>query len=61
MDGKDNLKKYLLRFDRYADVAKWINGLSYSVKSVVIGFIKVYNRILLKEAMDYECLKVSLW
>ena len=62
VDGKDNLDKYLLRFEKYTSVAKrnrstWATQLSQLLTGKAV---EVYNRPLPKEAMDYERLKVAL-
>ena len=62
IDGKDNLDKYLLRFERYANVAKWNRSTWATQYSPLITgkAIEVYNRLLPKEALDYESLKIAL-
>ena len=62
VDGKDILDEYLLRFERYASVAKcnrssWATQLSPLLTGKVV---EVYNRLSPEEAMDYERLKVAL-
>ena len=62
MNGKDNLDEYLLRFERYASVAKWIRSTWATQLSPLLTrkAVKVYNRLSPEEAMDYERLKVAL-
>ena len=62
VDGKDNLNEYLLRFERYADVAKWNRSTwATQLSPLLTGkTVKVYNRLSPEEAMDYERLKVAL-
>ena len=62
VDGEDNLDKYLLRFERYASVAKW-NRSSWATQlsPLLTGrAVEIYNRLSPEEAMNYECLKVAL-
>ena len=62
VDGKDNLDEYLLRFEKYANVAKW-NRSTWATQliSLLTGkAVEVYNRQSPEEAMDYERLKVAL-
>ena len=62
VDGKDNLDEYLLRFERYASVAKWNSSTwATQLSPLLTGkAVEVYNRLSRKEAMDYERLKVTL-
>ena len=62
VDGKDNSNEYLLRFERYASVAKWNRGTwATQLSPLSTGkAIEVYNRLSPEEAMDYERLKVAL-
>ena len=62
VDGKDYLDEYLLRFEKYANVAKW-NRSTWATQliSLLTGkAVEVYNRLSPEEAMDYERLKVAL-
>ena len=62
VDGKNNLDEYLLRFERYANVAKW-NRSSWAtqLRPLFSGkAVEVYNRLSPEEAMDNERLKVAL-
>ena len=62
VDGKDYLDEYLLRFEKYANVAKW-NRSTWATQliSLLTGkAVEVYNRQSPEEAMDYERLKVAL-
>ena len=62
VDGKNNLDEYLLRFERYANVAKW-NRSTWATQSssLLTGkAVEVYNGLSPEEAMDYERLKVVL-
>ena len=62
MDGKDNLDEYLLRFERYANVAKW-NRSTWATQLSPLSTgkaVEVYNRLSPEEAMDYERLKVAI-
>ena len=61
VDGKDNLDKYLLRFERYANVEKrnkstWATQLSPLLTGKAV---EVHNILSPEEAMDYERLKVA--
>ena len=62
VDGKDNLDEYLLRFERYASVAKWNRSTwATQLSPLLTGkTVEVYNRLSPEEAMDYERLKVAL-
>ena len=62
VDGKDNLNEYLLRFERYASVAKWNRSTWATQLSPLLAgkAVEVYNRLLPEEAMDYERFKVAL-
>ena len=62
VDGKNNLDEYLLRFERYASVAKWNRSTwATQLSSLLMGkAVEVYNRLSPEEAMDYERLKVAL-
>ena len=62
VDGKDNLDEYLLRFERYASVAKWNRSTwATQLSPLLTGkAVEVYNRLSPEEAMDYERLKVAL-
>ena len=62
VDGKDNLDEYLLRFERYADVAKWNRSTWETQLSPLLTgkAVEVYNRLSPDEAMDYERHKVAL-
>ena len=62
VDGKDNLDEYLLRFERYASVAKWNKSTwATQLSPLLTGkAVEVYNRLSPEEAMDYERLKVAL-
>ena len=60
--GKDNLDEYLLRFERYASVAKW-NRSTWAAQlgPLLTGkVVEVYNRLSPEETMDYERLEVAL-
>ena len=62
VDGKDYLDEYLLRFEKYANVAKW-NRSTWATQliSLLTGkAVEVYNRLSPEEAMDYKRLKVAL-
>ena len=62
VDDKDNLEEYLLRFERYACVAKWNRSTWATQLSPLLTdkAVDVYNRLPPEEAMDYELLKVAL-
>ena len=62
VDGKDKLDEYLMRFERYASVAKWNRGAwATQLSPLLTGkAVEVYNRLSSEEAMDYERLKVAL-
>ena len=62
VDGKDNLDEYLLRFERYASVAKWNRSTwATQLSPLLMGkAVEIYNRLSPEEAMDYERLKVAL-
>ena len=62
VDGKGNLDEYLLRFERYACVAKWNRSTwATQLSPLLTGkAVEVYNRLSPEEAMDYERLKVVL-
>ena len=62
VDGKDNLDEYFLRFERCASVAKWNRSTwATQLSPLLTGkAVKVYDRLSLEEAMDYERLKVAL-
>ena len=62
VDGKNNLDEYLLRFERYAGVAKWNRSTwATQLSSLLTGkAVQVYNGLSPEEAMDYERLKVAL-
>ena len=62
VDGKDNLEKYLPRFERYASVAKWNRSTWATQLSLLLTgkAVEGYNRLLPEEAMDYEHLKLTL-
>ena len=62
VDGKDNLDEYLLRFERYASVAKWNRSTwATQLSSLLTGkAVEVYNRLSPEEAMDCERLGVAL-
>ena len=62
MDGKNNLDEYLLRFEKYANVAKWNRSTwATQLSSLLMSkAVEVYNRLSPEEAMDYERLKVAL-
>ena len=62
VDRKDNLDKYLLRFERYASVAKWNRSTwATQLSPLLTGkAVEVYNRLSPEEAMNYERLKVAL-
>ena len=62
VDGKDNLDKCLLRFERYASVVKWNRSTwATQLSPLLTGkAVEVYNRLSPEEAMDYERLKVVL-
>ena len=62
VDGKDNRDDYLLRFERYASVAKWNRSTwATQLSSLLTGkAVEVYNRLSPEEAMDYERLTVAL-
>ena len=62
VDGKDNLDEYLLRFERYASVAKWNRSTWATMfRPLLTGkTVEVYNRLSPEESMDYERLKVAL-
>ena len=59
VNGKDNLDEYLLRFERYASVAKWNRSTwETQLSALLMGkAVEVYNRLSPEEAMDYERLK----
>ena len=62
VDGKDNLDGYLLRFEKYAVMAKW-NRKTWATQLsllLTVKAVEVYNRLSAEEAMDYERLKVAL-
>ena len=62
VDGKDNLDEYLLRFERYASMAKWNRSTwaNQLIPLLTSKAVDVYNRLSPEEAMDYERLKVAL-
>ena len=62
VDGKDNLDEYLLRFERYASVAKWNRSTWATQLSRLLAgkAVEVYSRLSPEEAMDYKRLKVAL-
>ena len=62
VDGKDKLDEYLLRFERYASVAKWNRSTwATQLSPLLTGkAVEVYNRLSPEEAMDYERLKIAL-
>ena len=62
VDRKDNLDEYLLRFKRYASVAKWNRSAwTTQLSPLLTGkAVEVYNRLSPKEAMNYERFKVAL-
>ena len=62
VNGKDNLDAYLLRFERYACVAKWNrSNWATQLSPLLTGkAVEVYIRLSPEEAMDYERLKVAL-
>ena len=59
VNGKDNLDEYLLRFERYASVAKWNRSTWETQLSALLTgkAVEVYNGLSPEEAMDYERLK----
>ena len=62
VDGKYNLDKYLLRFERYTDVAKW-NRTTWATQLsplLIEKAVEVLIRLSPEEAMDYERLKFAL-
>ena len=61
VDGKDNLNEYLMRFERYASVAKWNRSTWAAQLSPLLTSkaVEVYNRLSPEEIMDYERLKVA--
>ena len=62
VDGKDNFDECLLRFEKYANVAKW-NRSTWVIQlsPLLTGkAVEIYNKLLPEEAMDYEHLKVGL-
>ena len=62
MDGKNNLDEYLLKFERYASVAKWNRSTWATQLSPLLSGKagEVYNRLSPEEAMNYERPKVAL-
>ena len=62
VDRKDNLDKYLLRFERYVSVAKWNRSTwATQLSPLLTGkAVEVYNRLSPEEAMNYERFKVAL-
>ena len=62
VDRKDNLDEYLLRFERYASVAKWNRSTwATQLSPLLTGkAVEVYNRLSPEEAMNFERLKVAL-
>ena len=61
--GKDNLDKFLLRLERYVDVAKWHEWTWAAQLSPLLtgNAVEVYNRLLPPEAMEYGCLELLYW
>ena len=56
------MDEYLLRFEKYANVAKW-NRSTWATQLILLltgKAVEVYNRLSPEEAMDYERLKVAL-
>ena len=66
VNEKDNLDEYLLRFERYADVAKWNRRTSpwatqYS-PLLTNKAVEVYNKVSPEEVIDYmSVLKLLYW
>ena len=62
VDGKDYLDEYLLRFERYASVAKWNRSTWATQLSPLLtgNAVEIYNRLPPEEAMDYERLQTAL-
>ena len=62
VDGKNNLDEYLLRFERYASVAKWNRSTwATQLSPLLTGkAVEVYNRLSPEETIDYERLEVAL-
>ena len=61
VDERDNLDKYLLRFEKYAGVTKcnrstWATQLSPLLTGKAV---EVYDRLSPEETMDYERLKIA--
>ena len=56
VDGKDDLDEYLLRLERYANVAKWNRSTwATQLSQLLTGkSVEVYHRLLPEEAMTYE-------
>ena len=62
VDRKDNLDEYLLRFERYANVAKWNRSTWATQLSLLLTgkAVKVFNRLSPEEAKEYKRLKFAL-
>jgi len=62
IDGKDDFNSYLLRFKRYATVAKWEEEIwATQLSALLLGkALDVYSRLSQKGALDYKKLKVAL-
>ena len=62
VDGRDDLDKCLLRFERYATVAGWEKEAWGTQLSQLLSgrALEVYSRLSQDEAMDYERLKLAL-
>ena len=62
VDGRDDLDNYLLRFERYATVARWEKDLWATQLSPLLSgrALEVYSRFLQEDAMSYDRLKLVL-
>ena len=62
MDGKDDSDNYLLRFKRYATVARWEkDSWATQLSSLLSGrALEVFSQLSQKDAMSYDCLKLAL-
>ena len=62
VDGRDDLDNYLLRFERYATVARWENNLWTTQLSPLLSgrALKVYSRLPQEDPMSYDRFQLAL-
>ena len=62
VDGKDNLDSNLLRFERYATVAKWKKETWATRLSPLLSgrALKVHSGLSTEDALDYDRLHIAL-